>query len=147
MTQLFTYQGFSFRAAPFHLRLLVTAFIALASVGMAVGFLEHRLAAAAAATPRELLERTRLHIFQQAFLVFVLGHLLALCAWPARRKNAVYLAGFGGILLGAGSPWLVRYADPAFAWLQLAGDLLLLGAFLALTGVPLREMWWRGSRA
>ena len=92
-------------------------------------------------TPLELLDATHPHLFNQAFLFFVLGHVLALCALPAALKNAVYGAAFAGVLVDASSPWLIRYAAPEFAWLQLVGHLLLTFALLALVVLPLREMW------
>ncbi len=187
MTQLFTYQGFSFRTAPLSLRLLVTAFLVMASLGVLVGFANYQVrtglssrgsgawyrqgeawvegaqesaagadAAGATAnragggvglyakTPLELLDATHPHLFNQAFLFFVLGHLLALCSMKAWRKNAVFLAGFGGVLLDASSPWLIRYASAGFSWAQLLGHILMAVAFVALVLVPLREMWWRG---
>lgn len=94
-------------------------------------------------TALELLDATHPHLFNQAFLFFVLGHVLALCALPAALKNTVYCAGAAGVLIDAASPWLIRYVSPGWAWLQLSGHALSGFALLALVVLPLREMWTR----
>jgi len=100
-----------------------------------------------ARSPLELMDATHPHLFNQAFLFFVLGHILALCAVGPRLKIAVYLAGFGGVLADTASPWLIRFASSSFAWLQLAGQAAMGLAFAALLFFPLREMWGREARA
>lgn len=96
-------------------------------------------------SPLELLDATHPHLFNQAFLFFVLGHIVALCAVRPRRKMALYAAGFLAVLVDTASPWLIRYVSPSMSWLQLAGHLLMAGAFAGMVGVPLREMWLRGE--
>lgn len=100
-----------------------------------------------AKTPLEILDSTHPHLFNQAFLFFVLGHLLALCSMKARWKTATYLAGYAGVAIDVASPWLIRYAGAGFAWLQMAGHLAMAGAFLVLIVVPLWSMWRPGRRA
>lgn len=100
-----------------------------------------------AKTPLELLDATHPHLFNQAFLFFVLGHLLALCSMKARWKVATYLAGYAGVAVDVASPWLIRYGGAGFAWLQMAGHLAMAAAFLVLVGVPLWTMWRPGRRA
>lgn len=175
MTQYFTYRGFSLAKAPLEVRVLITAFLALALLGVGIGFANYqvrtgltaagsaawyrrgvaRSAAAAgggdatglyAKTPLELLDATHPHLFNQAFLFFVLGHLLALCRVPPARKIAIYLAGFGGVAIDTASPWLIRFVDPAFAWLQAAGHVAMAVALAGLVVYPLREMWGRRGR-
>lgn len=176
MTQYFTYRGFSLGRAPLQLKVLATAFIAMMVVGVGVGLLNYQVrtgltargseawyrsgqasspAAAGteggempihAKTPLELLDATHPHLFNQAFLFFVLGHLLALCSVRPSIKMGVYLAGFGGILIDAASPWLIRFATPQFSWLQLAGHVAMVAALAGLVGLPLREMWGPAGR-
>jgi hypothetical protein len=43
--------------------------------------------------------------------------------------------------LDLASPWLILYVSPHFAAAMLLGDLLMLGAFLVMAGLPLYEMW------
>ena len=96
-------------------------------------------------SPLELLDATHPHLFNQAFLFFVLGHIVALCAMKPRRKMALYAAGFLAVLVDTASPWLIRYVSSSMSWLQLTGHVLMAGAFLGMVGVPLREMWFRGG--
>ncbi|RMH11494.1 MAG: FAD:protein FMN transferase [Gemmatimonadetes bacterium] len=178
MTQFMGYRGFSLARAPLSLKLLVSAFLLLASLGVAVGVLNYQVRtgltvegsgawyrgtpagvradpvpgpddldapiALDAKTPLELLDATHPHLFNQAFLIFLLGHLTALCALSPRLKTALYVGGFLGVLIDTASPWLIRYGGAGFAWLQLAGHVVLALSFLGLVGAPLREMWWRG---
>ena len=97
-------------------------------------------------SPLELLDATHPHLFNQAFLFFVLGHIVALCAMKPRRKMALYVAGFLAVLVDTASPWLIRYVSSSMSWLQLTGHVLMAGAFVGMVGVPLREMWLRGGR-
>lgn len=96
-------------------------------------------------SPLELLDASHPHLFNQAFLFFVLGHIVALCGVRPRRKEALYAAGFLAVLLDTASPWLIRYVSPSMAWAQLAGHVLMAGAFAGMVAVPLREMWLRGG--
>lgn len=169
MTQFFTYRGFGLRKASLQIRVLVTSFIVMASLGVGVGFLNYQVRTGLTTegsaawyrggspdaagslvdrtgplyekSPLELLDATHPHLFNQAFLFFVLGHLLALCAVPPGRKTAIYAGGFVGVLVDTASPWLIRYGGAGFAYLQLAGHVVMALAFVALLFYPLREMW------
>lgn len=199
MTQYFTYRGFALHRAPGHIRVLLTVFVAMVTLSVAVGIVNYQVrtgltasgsaawyrgtgpgagagggpdagrssgdgaaSAGAAAqeaagagplattplrekSPLELLDATHPHLFNQAFLFFVLGHIVALCAVPPRRKKALYLAAFLAVLVDTASPWLIRYVDPSMAWLQLGGHLLMAAAFAGMVGYPLRELWFRGE--
>lgn len=181
MTQFFTYRGFSLRKAPLQVRVLVSCFLVVVSLGVAVGAVNYQVRTGLAArgsaawyrgtertgaeapagapfaqraaegplyekSPLELLDATHPHLFNQAFLFFVLGHLLALCAVAPRLKIGLYLTGFAGVLLDTASPWVIRYLTPGASWLQLGGHLAMAVAFLGLVGIPLWEMWGRGGR-
>ncbi|MFB6239973.1 MAG: hypothetical protein ABEJ46_00100 [Gemmatimonadota bacterium] len=198
MTQYFTYRGFALHRAPGHIRVLLTVFVAVVSLSVAVGIVNYQVrtgltasgsaawyrgtgpgsgtgdgpdagpggagAATGAASqraaadagplattplreksPLELLDATHPHLFNQAFLFFVLGHIVALCAVPPRRKKALYVAAFLAVLVDTASPWLIRYVSRSMAWLQLGGHVLMAAAFAGMVGYPLREMWLRGE--
>ncbi|HSM37017.1 MAG TPA: hypothetical protein VK837_11515 [Longimicrobiales bacterium] len=166
MTQFFTYQGFSLRRAGLHIRVLITAFLLVAAVALAVGVLNYwvrtGLTPIGAArylrgdgidllekSPLELLDATHPHLFGQAFFFFVLCHLFALVPARSTLKLWVYVAAFLSVLTDAASPWLIRYVSPAFGVLQIAGTVTMTAVFLMLVGWPLREMWFRdpGPRA
>lgn len=162
MSQLYTYRGFSLRKAAAHTKVMITAFLLTVSLAITVGVVNYRVrtgltpsgsaawyrgngGAGAGAlyekTPLELLDATHPHLFGQAFLFFVLCHLFALTPVRAGLKVALYSASFTAVLVDAGSPWLIRYVHPAFAWLQLLGTTLMVTCFLVLVVVPLKEMW------
>lgn len=195
MSQFFAYRDLTLGEAPLQIRVLVTAFVVLVSLGVAVGMVNYQVrtglsargsaawyrgqpAAGADAevgrpdagtapaggageqaarnsapggslaptplrekSPLELLDASHPHLFNEAFLFFVLGHLVALCAVSDRLKIGLYLAGFAGVLVDVAAPWLIRYVAPEFAYLQLLGHVLVAGAFLGMVVVPLWEMW------
>lgn len=160
MTQLYTYRGFSLRRAPTHAKVLITAFLSTVSLAIAVGVVNYRvrtgLSSGGAAlwyrggaagleekSALELLDATHPHLFGQAFLFFVLCHLFALTPVRADRKVVLFSLSFLSVVLDAATPWLIRYVSPAFGWLQVAGTVLMVGCFLVLVVVPLREMWLR----
>jgi hypothetical protein len=162
VTQFFTYQGFSLRRAGTHIRVLITAFLAVAGIALAVGVLNYwvrtGLTPAGAArymrgdgidllekTPLELLDATHPHLFGQAFFFFVLCHLFALVPARSSLKLGVYVAAFLSVLVDAASPWLIRYVSPGFGVLQIAGTATMTAVFVLLVGWPLREMWFRGA--
>jgi hypothetical protein len=173
VTQYFTYRGFSLMKAPIHLKVLITAFVAMMALATAVGFVNYQVRTGLtvggsrawylegraageplvpgqsvpleAKTPLELVGAAHIHLFNMAFLFFVLGHLLALCAIPPRWKIAIYLVGFASVLGDVASPWLIRFVAPSFAWLQLASHVAMAASLVALVILPLAEMW--GSRA
>jgi hypothetical protein len=160
VTQYYTYRGFSLRRAARPTKVMLTAFLLTVSTAIAVGVVNYRVrtgltpsgagawyrgsesAGLYEKTPLELLDATHPHLFGQAFLFFVLCHLFALTPVSPRVKTTVYLASFASVLVDAGSPWLIRYVSPAFAWLQLLGTLVMVLAFLVLVCVPLKEIWF-----
>lgn len=177
MTQFYTYRGLGLRTAGLPIRTLLTAFLLMAGISVAVGAVNYQLrtglsaagsrawyrgglraegqAAVETSEPSELeaksvlelMDASHPHLFNQAFLFFVLGHILALCSLRPGLKITVYLGGFGGVLVDTASPWLIRFVDPGFAWLQLVGQTVMALAFAALLLLPLREMWGREGRA
>lgn len=88
-------------------------------------------------TYQGLLEVSHFHLFAMGMLLLVLTHLVLFV--PIRNRAKIWLIAvpFGSALLDEGSSWLVRYGGAAFAWLKIAGFLLLQGSLLALMGVSL----------
>jgi len=56
-------------------------------------------------------------------------------------KVIMTVLAFAGVALDLASPWLILYVSPHFALSMLLGDVLMVGAFLVMAGVPLYEMW------
>lgn len=89
----------------------------------------------------ELWEITHFHLFTMPVVFLILVHLFMLTAAPNTWKAGLLFAGFAGMILDIGSPWLIVYWHPHAAVLKMAGRVLLNGSFLFLTVWPLKEMW------
>lgn len=150
------------REARLEVRLVYTAFLLLALIGMAtnaafqlrhIGPTPQRVAAyyrggnlgrqmSFPKTSRQLLEATHAHAFVMGLVYLVLAHLfVATAASPVLKRRLIALA-FGGLVGDLASPWLIRYGSSAFAPLLLVSWLaewVGFGAFLAL---PLKDMWF-----
>ena len=90
---------------------------------------------------RELAETTHFHFFTMPVVFLILCHVFYLTmASPIWKIVMTWLA-FLGVALDLGSPWLILYISPVFAAAMLLGDVLMVGTFLIMAGVPLYEMW------
>lgn len=170
MTQYYTYRGFSLRRAAMHTKVMITSFLLVVALSVGVGVVNYRVRtglvpSGAAAwyrgneatagpadaqlfekTPLELLDATHPHLFGQAFMFFVLCHLFALTPVRPGIKVGLYAAAFASVVVDAASPWLIRYVSPAFGYLQVAGTVVMVGSFLVMLWVPLKEMWLTSPR-
>lgn len=95
-------------------------------------------------TYQGLLEVSHFHLFAMGMLLLVLTHLMLFV--PVRNAVKAWLIAvpFLSAALDEGASWLVRFAHPGFAYLKIAGFLLLQGSLLALMGVALWAVF-RGS--
>jgi hypothetical protein len=84
-----------------------------------------------------LLEVSHFHLFAMGMLLLVLTHLMLFV--PVRNHVKAWLIAlpFGAAALDEGAGWLVRFAHPGFAYLKIAGFLLLQASLAALIGVSL----------
>ena len=85
-----------------------------------------------------LLEVTHMHLPMFAMVLLLLTHLVIFAPLSSRLKTALIVGSFGSALVMEGGSWLVRFADPAFAWLKLAAFLVfqtLLAALILGLGV------------
>jgi len=97
--------------------------------------------------PRSLqgmLEVSHFHLFAMGMLLLVLTHLMLFVPLGNATKAWLIVVPFASAILDEGSGWLVRFVHPAFAWLKVAGFLLLQGSLLALMLVSLWAVF-RGS--
>ena len=90
---------------------------------------------------RELAETTHFHFFTMPVVFLILCHVFFLTMTSQALKIAMTWAAFSGVALDLASPWLILYVSPHFAVTMLLGDVLMLGSFLIMAGVPLYEMW------
>ena len=154
------------RNARLEVRLVYTAFLALASVGLVtmaafelyhIGPTPSAVAAyyrggerngemAFAKTFRELVEVTHFHSFIMGLVYLVLAHLFIATPLAPEVKTAFIVVGFAGLLGDLLSPWLIRYVSGAFAWSQIASWLAEWIGFGAFVAVPIGEMWFANGR-
>ena len=90
---------------------------------------------------RELAETTHFHFFTMPVVFLILCHVFYLTRASQVLKMLMTLLAFFGVGLDLASPWLILYVSPHFAAAMLVGDLLMVGTFLVMAGVPLYEMW------
>jgi hypothetical protein len=84
-----------------------------------------------------LLEVSHFHLFAMGMLLLVLTHLALFVPASPRLKVALVVVPFGAALLDEGAGWLVRFVAPGFAYLKIAGFLLLQGSLAALVAASL----------
>ena len=88
-------------------------------------------------TYQGLLEVSHFHLFAMGMLLLVLTHLVLFVPVGDGTKLALIVLPFIAALVDEGGGWLVRFAHPAFAWVKIAGFLLLQGSLLALMVISL----------
>lgn len=84
-----------------------------------------------------LLEVSHFHLFAMGMLLLVLTHLMLFVPLRNAAKAWLIALPFLAAALDEGAGWLVRFAHPGFAWLKIAGFLLLQGSLLVLMVVAL----------
>lgn len=84
-----------------------------------------------------LLEVSHFHLFAMGMLLLVLTHLILFV--PLRNGTKVWLivVPFASAILDESAGWLVRFVSPNFAYLKIAGFLLLEASLAVLVVVSL----------
>lgn len=85
-----------------------------------------------------LLEVSHFHLFAMGMLLLVLTHLALFVPLSGRAKAWLVALPFASAFAEEGAGWLVRFVSPVFAWLKIAGFLLLQGSLAALV---LLSLW------
>lgn len=70
-------------------------------------------------TYQSMLEVTHSHLPMMALVVLLLTHLLIFAPYKLKTKIGLILGGFLFALLNESAGWLVRFVNPAFAWLKV----------------------------
>ena len=99
-------------------------------------------------TPRSyqgLLEVSHFHLFAMGMLLLVLTHLALFVPVSPRAKAGLVVIPFAAALLDEGAGWLVRFVAPGFAYLKIAGFLLLQGSLAALVVASLWAVFAGGQ--
>ncbi|MGH7495597.1 MAG: hypothetical protein ACREOO_24825 [bacterium] len=96
-------------------------------------------------TYQTMLEVTHVHLPMMAVIMLLLTHLLIFVPLPTRLKAGIIVTTFASALAFEAAGWLVRFVHPAFAWLKIAGFLLLQATIGFLLGA-LALFLWRAAR-
>ena len=84
-----------------------------------------------------LLEVSHFHMFAMGMLLLVLTHLMLFVPISTRAKVTLITVPFLSAALDEGAGWAVRYWSPLFAYLKIAGFLLLQASLGALVIISL----------
>lgn len=100
-------------------------------------------------TPRSyegMLEIAHFHLFAMGMLLLVLTHLMLFVPLRNGLKAWLIALPFLSAALDEGGGWLVRFGHPAFAWLKIAGFLLLQTSLATLVGLSLWSVFAGSQR-
>ncbi len=159
MTQYYKMPSFNLRGASFSTKVLLTCFLVFTLAGYVVAMLyfhdrtgleiegmkryyqgdEERMVFAKSRA--ELIAITHPHAFSMPMLLFILCHLVALCRIPEWAKSTLYVLSFGSAACVLAGPWLTTYYSASNAWFLAISGWVLTLAFLAITLLPMVEMW------
>lgn len=160
----FTNRGFRLSDSVIEVRLAYTGFLVFVFVGyltiFLIGFLRvgpgvqeivmhYRGSETEEVFPRafgQMLEEAHFHAFIEGLILLVLAHLFVATSVSRETKVAVILIAYFSTLADLASPWLVRYGAPQLAYLQMTSWLLMGASAMALIGVPIYEMWFKGAK-
>lgn len=93
-----------------------------------------------------MLEVAHFHLFAMGMLLLVLTHLMLFVSLKNTTKAWLIVLPFVAALLDEGGGWLVRFGHPGFAWVKIAGFLLLQGSLAALVGLSLWSVFAGSQR-
>jgi len=84
-----------------------------------------------------LLEVSHFHLFAMGMLLLVLTHLMLFVPLRNRTKAWLIVVPFLSAILDESAGWLVRFASPSFAYLKIAGFLMLETSLAVLVAISL----------
>jgi hypothetical protein len=93
-----------------------------------------------------LLEVSHFHLFAMGMLLLVLTHLMLFIPVKSHIKAWLIVVPFVSALLDEGSGWLVRFVSPHFAYLKIAGFLMLEASLAVLVGLSLWSVFAGSQR-
>ncbi len=96
-------------------------------------------------TYQSMLEVTHMHLPMMAVVLLLLTHLLIFVSLSQRVKVGIIIAAFSSALAFEAAGWLVRFVDPLFAWLKIAG-FIILQVTIAFLLAMLAYSLWRAPR-
>jgi hypothetical protein len=89
----------------------------------------------------QLLELTHFHTFLMGIIFLILAHLLIATALSPWLKTSLIILACAGSLGDIASYWLIRYASPVFAVLQLLSWIGMWIGYGGMLVITLWDMW------
>ena len=93
-----------------------------------------------------LLEVSHFHLFAMGMLLLVLTHLILFVPLRNTTKAWLIIVPFFAAILDESAGWLVRFASPNFAYLKIAGFLLLEASLAVLVALSLWSVFAGSQR-
>ena len=88
-----------------------------------------------------LAEVSHFHFAIMAIVILMLTHLVIFTPWKKQVKTGIIIIAFASAFFQEASSWLVRFIDPAFAWLKVL-SFVSLQAAMAVLMVSLGAYLW-----
>jgi hypothetical protein len=120
--------------------------MSLAPGSVVAYYLGHEEAFLSPRSYQGMLEVAHFHLFAMGMLLLVLTHLMLFVSLKNTTKAWLIVLPFVAALLDEGGGWLVRFGHPGFAWVKIAGFLLLQGSLAALVGLSLWSVFAGSQR-
>lgn len=93
-----------------------------------------------------LLEVSHFHLFAMGMLLLVLTHLMLFIPIRSNLKVWLIVVPFVSALVDEGAGWLVRFVSPHFAYLKIAGFVMLEVSLAVLVGLSLWSVFAGSQR-
>ena len=151
--------GFRFATSPLSLKLVLSLFLIMVSIGYVVGLINIHLKTDMSYTgtvshyrgnleemqfPKtlgDLIQEQHVHIFGIAMLFVLTGVIFSFTSSPEAVKAVFVSLPFAAMLFDLGSFWLLRFVSAAFGWLSIISGATMAISFFLIVGRPLYEMW------
>lgn len=158
--------NFRLRDADMTLKLFITAFLVVLTIGYAIGlfFVEHQTSF----TPRGVQEQfigneesakeirypksanemfvfMHNHILSMSLVFLALNTLFYFTSAPPKLKVVLMVEPFAAILTTFGGIALVRYSSDAWSWLVVLSGVLLFASYVVIVGMILNDLWHRST--
>jgi hypothetical protein len=160
--------NFRLRDADMTLKLFITAFLMVLTIGYAIGlfFVEHQTSF----TPRGVQEQflgndesaqeirypksanemfvfMHNHILSMALVFLALSGIFYFTSTSPKFKRFLMIEPFVAILTTFGGIALVRYSSDVWSWLVVISGVLLFVSYVVIVGMILRDLWLQGNSA
>jgi hypothetical protein len=160
--------SFRLRDADITLKLFITAFLVVLTIGYAIGlfFVEHQTSF----TPRGVQEQflgndesaqeiryaksanemfvfMHNHILSMALVFLALSGIFYFTSTSGKLKRFLMLEPFLAILTTFGGIALVRYSSDAWSWLVILSGVSLFASYVVMVGMILWDLWFQGNSA